>query len=71
MESRSKKIFLILITNIYFFLVSVRSGFFFFFPNIKNIEGEKLILKKGRSCWAVKWNEIDKVNICTTCTAVK
>lgn len=70
MESRSKKIFLILITNIYFFLVSVRSGFFFF-SNIKNIEGEKLILKKGRSCWAVKWNEIDKVNICTTCTAVK
>lgn len=70
MESRSKNFFLILITNIYFFLVSVRSVFFFF-SNIKNIEGEKLILKKGRSCWAVKWNEIDKVNICTTCTAVK
>lgn len=45
MESRSKKFFLILITNIYFFLVSVRSGFFFFFK-YQEYRGRKAHIKE-------------------------
>lgn len=44
MESRSKKFFLILITNIYFFLVSVRSGFFFF--KYQEYRGRKAHIKE-------------------------
>lgn len=46
MESRSKKIFLILITNIFFFLVSVRSGFFFFFFKYQEYRGRKAHIKE-------------------------